>query len=97
MLQRRAMSEDAEIITVWNCAESDMVDALATAVGELVDEHAPTIGMVIVFDRKGDAHTYVVGEMPPEFYDDPNGTLSELFADMSEALDPFEDDVRARN
>lgn len=91
------MSEDAEVITVWNCAERDMVDALATAVGELVDEHAPTIGMVIVFDRKGDAKTIGVGDLPDEFVDDPNGTLSELFADMSEALDPFEDSVSVRN
>jgi hypothetical protein len=91
------MSEDAEIITVWNCAERDMIDALATAVDELVDEHAPTIGMVIVFDRAGNAKTIVCGDLPDEFMDDPNGTLSELFADMSEALDPFEDDVRARN
>jgi hypothetical protein len=91
------MSDDRNVITVWNCAERDMVDALATAVGELVDEHAPTIGMVIVFDRKGDAKTIVCGDLPEAFMDDPNGTLSELFADMSEALDPFEDDVSVRN
>ena len=91
------MSDERNVIKIWECKARHLIDGLATAVGELVDEHEPLFGMVLVFDRKGDTHTIVVGEVPEDFEDDPEGALSELFATMSEQLDPFEDDVRARN